>query len=159
MYAVRDKQIGNVYQINWIFIRIFEWKINNDVNIHKSWNKKKIWMEKQTKWFTEQQFSCHKSFEALPTVWRTEVFFRKRNLYQTNQQSLSLKSKEGGEIGLFITVVPKVYNTFFLIRWLNNFGYFYWILIGLFMKLSVQTLPLLIIIYRCYFVHHHLGCI
>ena len=106
--------IGNVYQINWIFIRIFEWKINNDVNIHKSWNKKKIWMEKQTKWFTEQQFSCHKSFEALPTVWRTEVFFRKRNLYQTNQQSLSLKSKEGGDIGLFITLVPKVYKTFFL---------------------------------------------
>ncbi len=36
----------------------------------------------------------------------------------------------------------------FLIRWLNNFGDFNSILIGLFIKLSVQTFQPLILIYR-----------
>ncbi len=33
--------------------------------------------------------------------------------------------REGGDIGLFITLVPKVLLCHFLIRWLNNFGELY----------------------------------
>ena len=40
--------------------------------------------------------------------------------------------------GMFITLVPKVLQLRFLIRWLNNFGSFYWILIGWFVKLGVH---------------------
>ena len=36
----------------------------------------------------------------------------------------------------------------FLIRWLNSFGDFYWLLIGGFIKLSVQTFQPLIVIYK-----------
>ena len=42
---------------------------------------------------------------------------------------------------------PKVLLSF-LIRWRNNFGNFYWILIGWFIKLSFQTFQPLILIYR-----------
>ena len=46
-------------------------------------------------------------------------------------------SREGGDIGLFITLVR------FLIRWLQNFREFYLILIGWFINLSVQKFHLL----------------
>ena len=42
---------------------------------------------------------------------------KSRNLMKNNYLCIlksSLKSKEGGDIGLFITLVPKVYKTFFL---------------------------------------------
>ena len=51
---------------------------------------------------------------------------------------------EGGDIRLFITLVPKVY----LICWLHNFGDFNWIKIGWLIKLNVQTFQLMILIYR-----------
>ena len=54
----------------------------------------------------------------------------------------------GGEIGLFITLVPKILQQRFLICWLNNFVDFYWISFGWFIKLSVQTIPPLILMYR-----------
>ena len=44
-----------------------------------------------------------------------------------------------------------------LIHWLKNFGTFYWILIGCFMKLSVQKFQQLIVIYRRgNFVYHNM---
>ena len=54
----------------------------------------------------------------------------------------------GGEIGRFITLVPKVLYDCFLIRWLYNFGGLNLILIGWFIKLSVNTFQLLIVIYK-----------
>ena len=53
-----------------------------------------------------------------------------------------------------------MYNYVFLIRWINNFGGFFWILIGWFVELSVQTFQPLILFYRrSNFVCHHWGCI
>ena len=40
----------------------------------------------------------------------------------------------------------------FLICWLNNFGGFYWIMIGWFIKLCIQTFQLQIIIHNFYFI-------
>ena len=72
---------------------------------------------------------------------------------------LLLDHREGGDIGLIITIVPKVLYYRFLIRWLDNFGDYYWILIGWLIKLSVQTLPILIVNYRTgNFVYHNWGC-
>ena len=34
-------------------------------------------------------------------------------------------TREGGDIGLLITLVPNFYKDVFYIRWLNNFGNFY----------------------------------
>ena len=69
-----------------------------------------------------------------------------------------IASREEGDIGLFITLVPKL-SWCFLIRWLNDFGNFYLILIGWFINLSVQTFQQLILIYiRDNFVYHYLGC-
>ena len=56
---------------------------------------------------------------------------------------LCAHTREGVDNGLFINLVPS-----FLIRWLKNFGNFYWILIGWFIMLSVPTFQLLILIYR-----------
>ena len=53
---------------------------------------------------------------------------------------------EERDIGLFITLVPIYFH--FLIRILNNFLYFYSILIGLFIKFSVKTFQPLILIYK-----------
>ena len=47
-------------------------------------------------------------------------------------------SRNGGDKGLFVTLVPKFSITISL-RLLNNFGDFYWKLIGWFIKLSAQT--------------------
>ena len=55
--------------------------------------------------------------------------------------------REGGDNGLFITLVPKVLYDCFLILWLNNFGDFYLILISWIIQLSVQTFQSLIVIY------------
>ena len=55
--------------------------------------------------------------------------------------------RKGGDIGLFITLVPKQ-------LWLNNFGDFQWIFIGWFIKLNFQTFQPLITIYR----RGHLVC-
>ena len=76
----------------------------------------------------------------------------KKNICLTANLFLAVKFvsylREGGENGLFITLVPKVLLLLFLIRWLYNFGDFYWTLIGLFIKLSVQMFQPLIVIYR-----------
>ena len=67
------------------------------------------------------------------------------------------REREREDNGLFITLVPKVLQSFF-IRWLDNFGDFYWILIGLLIKLSDQTFQPLILIYRIgNFVYQHWG--
>ena len=68
---------------------------------------------------------------------------------------------ERGDNGVFITLVPKVFfKNCFLILWLNNFEDFWGILIGWFMKLSVQTFQPLISIYRrVNFVYHHWASI
>ena len=67
-----------------------------------------------------------------------------------------ISNRERGDIGLFITLVFKEY--FFLICWLN-FRDFYWILIGWFNNLSVQTFQPLTVIYRSgNFVYHHWWC-
>ena len=58
-----------------------------------------------------------------------------------------VREGEGGDIGLIITLVPKVPNLF-LIRWLHNFRDIYLILIGWFIKFSVQTFQTLIVIYK-----------
>ena len=60
---------------------------------------------------------------------------------------------EGGDIGLFITLVPKV----FLIHWLINIGDFYldW-LVHLVECSNVSTSNCNV--RRCNFVYHHLGC-
>ena len=76
-----------------------------------------------------------------------------------------VSTREGGDIGLFVTLVPEVlYNiiwlcfSYSLSYIVNNFGDFYSILIGWLIKLSVQTLHLLIVIYkRDNFVYHHWG--
>ena len=57
-------------------------------------------------------------------------------------------SREGGDIRLFITLVPKVLRWSFNIRWLNNFRHFHWILIGWFINLSVQRFQPLWTFYR-----------
>ena len=57
----------------------------------------------------------------------------------------SYQTSEGGDIGLFIILVYKVYNNV----WFNNFGDFYWILIGWFITLSVHLFQPLIVIYFC----------
>ena len=51
----------------------------------------------------------------------------------------------GGKIGLFYTPVPKV--LMFRTRWFHNFGDFYWILIGLLIKLRIQAFQPLTVIY------------
>ena len=38
--------------------------------------------------------------------------------------AMLINIREGGEIRLFITLVPKVEQYRFLVRWLNNFGDF-----------------------------------
>ena len=66
-------------------------------------------------------------------------------------------AREGGDIGLLITRVPKVLQERFLIRWLNKFGDFF-ILIGCIIKLCVLTFQPLIVIYRSgNFVYHQWG--
>ena len=66
-------------------------------------------------------------------------------------------SREGGDIGLFITLVPKVLYWRFLIRWLPNFGDFW---LNKSLSFSVQTFqPLTILTYRsCNLVYNHWGC-
>ena len=60
------------------------------------------------------------------------------------------------DIGLFITLVPKVSKKRFLIRWLNKFRDFYYNLIGRFIKLNVQIFqPLIVLIIRVNFVYNH----
>ena len=67
--------------------------------------------------------------------------------------------REGGEIGLFNAPVPKILWYRFLIRWLKNFEDFYWILIGWFIKMSIQTIQQLIVIYRMgNFLHYFWRC-
>ena len=85
-----------------------------------------------------------------------QVLIRKDVSYIKNQRypsriidRLALKeSRKRGDNGLFTTLVPKVNNNVFLIRWLNNFGDFYWILIGWFIKMSIKMFQPLILIYR-----------
>ena len=63
------------------------------------------------------------------------------------------------DIGLFIAQVPKVLYYCFIIRWLNNYGDYYLILIGWFINLNLKHFPVLTVIYRRGdFVYHHLGC-
>ena len=57
-------------------------------------------------------------------------------------------TRAGGDIGLFITIVRKVLYSLFFICWLINFGDFYLILIGRFIRLGVQTFQPPIVIYR-----------
>ena len=68
--------------------------------------------------------------------------------------------REGGEIGLFITLVPKVLWLRFLIRWLNNFGDLHWKLIGWMVNSAkCQTFQQLFVIYRRgNFVNYNWGC-
>ena len=64
-----------------------------------------------------------------------------------------------GWLGCLLHWYPNFCNKVFLIRWLNNFRDFYWILIGWFIKLNVQTFQPLIVIYRRgSFVYHHWEC-
>ena len=55
--------------------------------------------------------------------------------------------KDGGDIGLFITPVPKVLNDVLFFVLLTTFGTFYRIITGLFINL-LRTFQPLIIIYR-----------
>ena len=67
--------------------------------------------------------------------------------------------REWGDIGLFIKLVPKVLKYCFLIRWLNNLGDFYWILmVGSFIWVSKPLQLLIVICTRCNFVYHLWGC-
>ena len=59
-------------------------------------------------------------------------------------------TREGADIGLFFTLVPKSFILKFSYCWLNNLGDFYWLLIGWFMLLSVQIFQPI--------VYHHWGC-
>ena len=66
----------------------------------------------------------------------------------TGKKDFILKSQEGrGHWAVYYTS-PQSFIITFLIRWLKNFGDFYLILIGWFIKLSVQTFQPLILIYR-----------
>ena len=57
---------------------------------------------------------------------------------------------------MFITLIPKFLYCRFLLRWLNNFG---WFLIGWFIRLNVQTFQPLIVKYRSSkFVYHDRRC-
>ena len=49
---------------------------------------------------------------------------------------------------MFISLVPKVLLYRFLIRWVNNFRDFYWILIVWFIEMSVQTFRPLILFHK-----------
>ena len=68
-------------------------------------------------------------------------------------------SRQGGENGLFISLIPKVLYLHFLILKLNNLGDFYCILVGWFIFLSVQTFqPLIVINRRGNFEYHDWRC-
>ena len=71
-----------------------------------------------------------------------------------------LNTREGGRGHWPVYFIsPQSFKWRFLIRWLNNVGGFYWILIGWFVKSSVQTFQPQILIYkRGNFVYHHWGC-
>ena len=56
-------------------------------------------------------------------------------------------SREGGDNGLFIKLVPKVYNSIILFVGLTIWRY-YWILMGSLIKSSVRTFQPLIVISR-----------
>ena len=79
-------------------------------------------------------------------------------LHTPNKRFFGLEIREGGDIRLLITLVPKILYSRFFMRWLNNFGDFYWILIFWFIKLSVNIFQLLFIFYRGNFVYYHWGC-
>ena len=68
--------------------------------------------------------------------------------------------REGGEIGLINTLVPKVFKHLLVLKTLGTYySYSYLILIDWFMKLIVQMFQQLIVIYRSdNFVHHYWGC-
>ena len=65
--------------------------------------------------------------------------------------------REGGDIELFIKLVPKVLLICFLIRWVDTFGDFYQILICWLIELSVQKFkpPVIVIYRRSNLVYHH----
>ena len=85
-------------------------KIKN--SIKPSWGLSKASLKRRSK---SVQYSC----------WR-----------DVKPHTRNSQRERGGNV-LLITLVPKVLQ-FFCIRWLNNFGDCYWILIGWFNKLSVQ---------------------
>ena len=66
--------------------------------------------------------------------------------------------RERGKWAVYYTSPQSYTKKSFLIRWLNNFGEYYHILIGWIIYLSVQTFQPLIVTYRrVNFVHHHWG--
>ena len=71
-------------------------------------------------------------------------------LFLTGFSILSkIELHEGGDIGLLITIYPKVLKYIsYLFIWLNSFGDYYSILIGWFIKLSVQMFQPIFVIYR-----------
>ena len=61
-------------------------------------------------------------FADVITKWRYSITFDCKT--EPNLDRV-YNNREEGDIGLFITLVPKVYsNAHFLIRWLKNFGDF-----------------------------------
>ena len=64
-----------------------------------------------------------------------------------NQTNTYFYQKVRGHWAVYYTSLQSFIITFF-IRWLCNFGDFYWNLIGWFIKLSVQSFQPLIVIYR-----------
>ncbi len=86
-------------------------------------------------------------------LWQKAGISRDQNFVTTNaRKNQGHWRREGGIIGMFITLVSKVGLT----RWLNNFGDFYLILNGWFIKLVVQRFQLLIVIlWRNNFVIFH----
>ena len=79
-------------------------------------------------------------------------------VYQKQQiliKNIQWNCREGGNIVLFITLVPKV----FIERFLSVASTTYCILIGWFIRFGVQTFQPLIVIYRRgKFVYHHWEC-
>ena len=64
--------------------------------------------------------------------------------------------RQGGDIVLFITLVPKVFNNALSFVDLKTMGTFKGILIGWIIELSVQMFQPIIVIYiRSNFVYHH----
>ena len=99
-----------------------------------------------------------RSSDGLMVAQQGIVAFQQK-LYHKEKVKFEQKGKKpGGREGTLV-LIPKVLLYQILIRWLNNFGNFYRILIVLFIKLSVQTFQPLIVIYRMgNFVYHHWGC-
>ena len=104
---------------------------------------------------TTAQFSYNPSSDSARLIWEIAHF----HIWKIYVSKKILIPEREGDIGLFIKLVSKVLWLRFLIRWINNFGGCYWILVDWFINFSVQTFQPLIVIYiRGNFMYHHWKC-